>query len=93
MELTDIDFSVVRNRNEKRVLKALGRLLDDNRGRAKVELLDVKDFQDIYALALNQLPARYAQPGTIVVGDPVRDDDALRAVMDAYETVANRPKV
>lgn len=93
MELSDIDFGVVRNRNEKRVFKALARLLEDNRGRAKVELLDAKDFQDIYALALNQLPARYAQPGTIVVGDPVRDEDAARAVMEACEIVANRPKM
>lgn len=93
MEIADIDFSIVRNRNEKRVLKALNNMVSAHRGKARVELLDAKDFQDIYALALNQLPARYAQPGTIVVGDPVRDDDAERAVMEACEIVANRPKV
>ena len=93
MNLADVDFSVVRNRNEKRVLKAIQNFLDSNRGSAKVELLDSKDFQDIFALALNQLPARYAQPGTIVMGDPVRDEDAMQAVLEAYEIVAARPKL
>ena len=89
MELSDIDFSRVRNRNEKRVLNALEQVLADKPG---LKLSDAKDVQDIYALALNRLPARYAQPGTIVVGDPVRDEDAMQAVMEAYEIVINRPK-
>ncbi len=93
MELSDIDFSRVRNRNEKRVLNALKQLLTDRFDRTGMESLDAKDIQDIYALALNRLPARYAQPGTIVVGDPVRDEDAAQAVMDACEIVVNRPKV
>lgn len=93
MELSDIDFSRVRNRNEKRVLNALKQLLTDRSGRTGMESLDAKDIQDIYALALNRLPARYAQPGTIVVGDPVRDEDAAQAVTDACEIVVNRPKV
>lgn len=46
----------------------------------------------MYALALNRLPARYCQKGTIVVGDPVRDEDVAEAVLDAFDTVVRRPK-
>jgi hypothetical protein len=49
-------------------------------------------MQDIYALALNQLPARYAQQGTIIIGNSVRKSDAVQAVMEAFETVRRRPK-
>ena len=92
MELSDIDFSRVRNRNEKRVLNALEQVLADKPGRTGLKLSDTKDVQDIYALALNRRPARYAQPGTIVVGDPVRDEDVAEAVLDAFDTVVRRPK-
>ena len=56
------------------------------------EHLTEKDYQDIYALALNRLPARYCQKGTIVVGEPVREADVEEAVRDAFDTVIRRPK-
>ena len=87
-----IDFSNVRNRNEKLVLRAIEALLASQRGLSYRELLSAKDYHDIYALALNQLPSRYAQPGTIILGNPVRDEDATNAVYEAFETVLRQPK-
>ena len=82
------DFFHIRNRNEGRVLKALGELL-----RKKDSLLlSAKDVQDIYALALNMLPPRYAQHGTIVLRDPVTKGEIAAVVQDAYEYVMERPK-
>jgi len=92
MNLDDIDLSGVTNRNEKRVRRVLAEFLNSNKASAKVALLDAKDIQDIYALALNQLPARYAHSTTIIVGDPVRDEDARQAIMEAMETVLAFPK-
>ena len=92
MSLRDINFDRVRNRNERRVIRVMEKLLAEPQRQSTAQLLSIKDLQDIYALALNHLPARYAQPGTIVVGDPVRDEDAREAVMDATDTVISRPK-
>lgn len=92
MTLDVVDFSSVRNRNEKMVFRALEEFLASDRGRSYQDLLSAKDYQDIYALALNQLPARYAQSGTIIIGNPVRTEDATQAVYDAFETVLNHPK-
>ena len=92
MKLDVVHFNNVRNRNEKMVIAALENFLASDRGRSYQELLSVKDIQDIYALALNRLPSRYAQPGTIIIGNPVRDSDAAEAVMEAFETVLNYPK-
>ena len=82
------DFFDIRNRNESRVIKALSELLrqKDN------SLLAGKDIEDIYALALNMLPPRYAQQGTIVLRDPVTKDEIAAAVQDAYAYVMERPK-
>lgn len=87
-----INFDSVRNRNEKLVLKSLNAFMESARGRSYKELMTSKDMQDIYALALNQLPARYAQSGTIIIGNPVREDDAVQAVLEAFETVLSHPK-
>ncbi len=92
MQLDVVHFNTVRNRNEKLVLRALENFLMSDRGQSYQELLNTKDLQDIYALALNQLPARYAQPGTIIIGNPVREEDAANAVYEAFETVLNHPK-
>jgi hypothetical protein len=53
---------------------------------------DPKDIQDIYALALNNLTPRYAQTGTIVLRDPVRDDQIVESVRNAFVRVMERPK-
>lgn len=87
-----VDFSKVRNRNEKKILRAIEDFIEREGDASRLALLSEKDWQDIYALALNHLPARYAQPGTIVIGDPVRDEDANTAILEAFDIVFNRPK-
>jgi hypothetical protein len=83
-----VDLSRTRNRNEIRVVKAIRTVL----GEPPVYTPDPKDIQDIYALALNALPPRYAQHGTIVLRDPVRDEQILEAVRDAFIRVMEHPK-
>jgi hypothetical protein len=49
------------------------------------------DIQDIYALALNSLPARYVQSGSIELSGKVPDADLLQAVEQAMARVRARP--
>ncbi len=84
----DIDLTDIRNRNELRVIKAIEQVLRE----PPVYTPDPKDIQDIYALALNNLAPRYAQTGTIVLRDPVRDDQIVEAVRNAFVRVIERPK-
>ncbi len=92
MPLSFVDFSAVKNRNEKKVIKAMEKFYEKYKGTARIELLSTKDYQDVYALVLNALPARYTQNSTIVLGDPVREEDIVEAVFDAFDTVLNHPK-
>ena len=92
VNIDDVNFSLVFNRNEKKVLKALAKVVSHGLGAPYAPNLTEKDYQDIYALALNRLPARYCQKGTIVVGEPVREADVEEAVRDAFNTVIRRPK-
>ena len=87
-KIADTDCFDIRNRNEGRVL----RLLSDFLQRKGNPLVSDKDIQDIYALALNMLPPRYAQRGTIILRDPVKKEEIYAAVEDAYDFVMNRPK-
>lgn len=84
------DFSLagIRNRHEPRVVEAMRELLpaaDDFCGcRLCVE--------DVYAMALNLLPAHYVQSGSMVLGQEIpTDEDIKRAVADALDTVRVRP--
>ena len=92
MPMQLVGFDKVVNRNEKMVIRAIEDLMASSRGLSYQELFNSKDYQDIYALALNRLPARYAQQSTIVIGNPVRVQDAADAVLEAFETVLNNPK-
>lgn len=87
-KLGDADFFNIRNRNEIRIIKIMAEFLKKKGG----PLISDKDLQDIYALALNTLPPRYAQRGTIVLRDPVHKRDILGALEDAYEQVVDLPK-
>lgn len=82
-----VDLSKIYNKNEKRVVlameKQLAKILD-----WEPETLDI---QDIYALALNSLPARYVQYGTIVFNEPVKLTDIENAVKVAIDKVRNSP--
>lgn len=87
--LPEVDFSAVHNRNEARVLKELKKLYPE----FPEGVREPKAIQDIYALALNNLPARYTQPGSIVLRDPVRAEHIQAAIREAVETALGRPKV
>ncbi len=83
----DTSLFWIRNRNERRVIDALPRILADYPD----FIPNAIDLQDIYALALNSLPPRYVQQGSIVLREPVRQDEIEDAVRVAVETVRKRP--
>lgn len=82
-----VDLGRIRNRNEVRVIAHMRELL----GQYPDFSPDVIAVQDIYALALNHLPARYAQEFSIVLKDPVTDADVREAVQKAIDTVLGNP--
>lgn len=87
VKLQEVDLSRVYNRNEKRVVQAMDRIfsaIDD----WEPEALDI---QDVYALALNSLPPRYIQDGTIVFNESVRNAEIEQAVRKAVEKVRKKP--
>ena len=87
-KMGNVDFFNVRNRNEGRVIRVLQAFLQKKESPA----LSSKDMHDIYALALNALPPRYTQRGTIVVDDPVKNAEIRQAVEEAYNIVSERPR-
>jgi hypothetical protein len=46
----------------------------------------------VFAYSLNQLPARYTNQGTIVLGDTVRKSEITAIVREAFEVVLKNPK-
>ncbi len=82
------DFYSIRNRNELRVLRMMKKIFDE----PGMQCPPQEPLYDIYALALNKLPARYAQQGSIVLRDPIRDEDVLDAVRNAVTQVLHNPK-
>ncbi len=83
-----VDFFEVRNRNEARVVEKLREALAEL---GNPELPE-KVLRDAYALALNQLPARYTQSGTIVLREPIRESHLREAVGKALSQVLAYPK-
>jgi len=83
----DTSLFFIRNRNERRVIDAIPRVLAEHPG----FLPNAIDLQDIYALTLNSLPPRYVQQGSIVLREPVRQDEIEDAVRAAVDTVRVRP--
>ncbi|GFK94905.1 hypothetical protein NNJEOMEG_02753 [Fundidesulfovibrio magnetotacticus] len=81
-----VDLSSIRNKNEGRVARILEEILGE-----EAEPLDSLDIQDIYALALNLLPARYRQQGSIVLSEPVKDAHIESAIRRAMRSVKERP--
>lgn len=82
-----VDLSAIRNRNERRVRERMEMLLSEY---TDFEA-DVLAIQDIYALALNLLPARYTQQFSIVLKEPVDDAAVENAVRAAIEKVRTNP--
>lgn len=87
LKLRFVDLSRIYNKNEKRVVLVLEKYLSENDDWEPEGL----DIQDIYALALNSLPPRYVQDGTIVFNEPVKRTDIEKAVKDAVEKVRTSP--
>lgn len=89
IKLQFVDLSRIYNKNEKRVVLAMEKYL--------LTMTDWEpealDIQDIYALALNSLPPRYIQDGTIVFNEPVKRTDIEHAVKTAVNKVKKSPTV
>ena len=84
-----VDLYNVRNRNEQRVVKRMGAAIAEQHLEDKLSSQDIKD---IYAYALNQLESRYTQQGTIVLRDPVRNEQIDRIVDEAITLIMAHPK-
>ncbi|HBI14165.1 MAG TPA: competence protein ComFB [Desulfobulbaceae bacterium] len=86
-KLHNLDLSRIVNRNEKRVVIAMDKVF------AAIDDWDPQalDIQDIYALALNSLPPRYVQEGTIVFNEKVRNSEIEQAVRTALDKVRKKP--
>lgn len=86
-EVNGVPLDGIRNRNEERVVKLLPKILG--------EYLDYKpsylDIQDIYALTLNNLPPRYKQSGSIIIREPVSDEEIMRELRQAINKVEMAP--
>jgi len=86
-QVAGVDLTGIRNRNERRVIARMKTLLKEHPDFEP----DILAIQDIYALSLNLLPARYTQKFAIVLQEPV-DDEAVRiAVEKAIEKVQANP--
>ena len=77
----------IRNRNEGRVVKMLAGVLEEVEGFEP----DSIDIQDIYALALNKLPAHYVQETAIVLHELVDGETVRLAILEAIEIVRAKP--
>lgn len=86
-EIAEVDFSRIRNNNEKRVLTAMERLLSMQTDFEPNFL----DYQDVYALSMNSLPACYRQQGTVVLVKKISDHEIEQAVLQAIEQVWCQP--
>ncbi|WP_285907595.1 late competence development ComFB family protein [Pseudodesulfovibrio pelocollis] len=82
------DLSRIRNRNEKRVAKLMPEILDQYYEDYVFEQLDI---EDIYALTLNLLPARYVQRGSIILSDRISDFVIKSKLREATERVLEHP--
>jgi hypothetical protein len=84
-----VNMMQVRNRNEKRVADCMREEL--------AAMMDARfseqDLRDVFAYSLNQLPARYTNPGTIVLGDAVRKPEITAIVREAFEVILKNPKL
>ena len=87
-KVAGVDLYHIRNRNEQRVI----RCLQDEFERLGMREVNPKVIEDSYALALNNLPARYPQQGTIVLRDPVKQMTVEDVVSSSVNHVIKNPK-
>ena len=86
--IAGVDVSDIRNRNEVRIVEKMREVLD-HMGNPSLE---PQALRDAYALALNLLPARYKQSGTIVLREPIRESHLREAATRALKQVLDKPK-
>lgn len=82
-EINGVPLDNIRNRNELRVIKLMPQVLAEHLDYRP----DYLDLQDIFALTLNNLPPRYVQQGSIVMREPVKDEEIIRELRDAIRKV------
>ncbi len=82
-----VNLEKVRNKNEGRVIDLLETVLNEIDGFDD----DYTDIEDIYALSLNLLPARYVQLMGTTEHEPVTDGEIEAAVRQAVERVLKSP--
>ncbi|MCC8194727.1 MAG: late competence development ComFB family protein [Deltaproteobacteria bacterium] len=86
--IAGVDVSDVRNRNEARIAEKMRDALEKMGNPA----VSPQAVRDAYALALNLLPARYKQSGTIILREPIRESHLEEATVRALKQVLNNPK-
>lgn len=77
----------IRNKNETRIIDLMPEVIDEYFR----DTPDPIDIQDIYALALNKVPARYVQQGGLVLREPISEDELRDAIRHAVEIVRSKP--
>ncbi|MCF8105002.1 MAG: late competence development ComFB family protein [Desulfohalobiaceae bacterium] len=82
-----IDLNRIRNRNEVRVINQLPDILKEYPDFEP----HIINIQDVYALTLNLLPPRYIQQLSIVLQEPVSDEQIREALRKAIEKVRVHP--
>ncbi|MFO7875989.1 MAG: late competence development ComFB family protein [Desulfovermiculus sp.] len=83
-----IELNGIHNRNEDRVVAFMPEVLDEFPDFDP----DRINIQDIYALSLNLLPPRYTQAFSIVLQEPVSDNQVRNAVRQAIHKIQRNPK-
>ncbi|MCK5520939.1 late competence development ComFB family protein [bacterium] len=82
-----VSLQKIRNKNEIRVIDCMADIIEEYYD----DTPDPIDIQDIFALALNKLPARYIQQGGFVLREPVSDDTIRDTVREAVDIVFSKP--
>lgn len=86
-EILGVNLAGVRNRNELRIIEKMREIIADM-GDLQFDALDI---EDIYALVLNNLPARYAHKGSIVLREKVTEKMIRDEIKTAITVVRARP--
>jgi hypothetical protein len=86
--INGFSLASVRNRVESKVIAAMRARLPREQGFCGCRLC----VEDLYAIALNSLPAHYVQSGSLVLQNtPPGPGNIERAVADALDEVKSRP--
>ena len=88
LNFRDVKLDNIKNKNEERVKNKIPVVLSQYSTFKPDEL----DIQDIYALALNLLPPRYRQKYSVVLQEPVKDEEIIKAIEKAFQTVFGNPR-